>query len=166
MTSNSWKVCATALLPSLATMFVVQACGGSGDAQAQGAAAADPIEGVWESVVTRRDCSSGAAIGSFRGAQVFHRGGTLTDTDASTPGTRGPGQGSWTHNADGSYTARFRFFRFNGDGSLAGSSVVTRSITLQADGNNLVATTRAEIRDPAGAVLQTVCLGDVTTRFN
>lgn len=55
------KTCGIALIPSIVTLGLVQACGGSSDAVAQAAASsADPIEGVWEAVATRRDCITGA----------------------------------------------------------------------------------------------------------
>lgn len=157
------KVCSAALLPSVATMLFVQACGGSNDAQAQ--QAADPYEGVWEAVATQRDCTTNATLGTFRGAQVVHRGGTLSDTNASAPGTRGPGFGLWSRNADGTYAVRFRFYRYNSDGTLAGTTVVTSKRTLAADGKGYTGDTRSEVRDVAGAVLSQSCVADVGTRF-
>jgi len=70
------KIAAASLLPAVATMLFVQACGGGGDAVAQ--TAPDPMEGVWEAVVTQRDCATNAVIATFKGAQAMHRGGTLT----------------------------------------------------------------------------------------
>lgn len=158
------KIASAALAPAVATMLFVQACGGSGDATAQ--STSDPIEGVWEAVATLRDCNSQAALASFRGSQVLHRGGTLGDTNGAAPGTRGPGFGLWSRNADGTYAIRFRFFRYNSDGSLAGSNVVSSTRTLSGDGSRYEAVTRAEVRDLAGTVLQTTCVTDVGTRFN
>lgn len=85
------KSCALALIPSIATLLLVQACGGSSDAIAQSATVADPIEGVWEAVATVRNCTTGEPITTFRGSQLMHRGGTLSDTNAGAPSTRGPG---------------------------------------------------------------------------
>jgi hypothetical protein len=158
------KVAGAALLPSVATMLFVQACGGGGSAMAQ--AAPDPIQGVWESVVTQKDCSTGTVIATFRGAQVFHAGGTVTDTNAAGPTTRGPGMGWWLRNADGTYTAKFRFFRFNADGTPAGSNVVTRTVTLASDGQTATATTKASILDMAGNTLQQICASDTSAKFN
>jgi len=164
MNRTQTKFAAAALLPSVATMLFVQACGGGGDAMAQ--SAADPMEGVWEAVVTQRDCTSNAAIANFRAAEVMHRGGTLTDTNAGAPSSRGPGFGVWSKNADGTYAVKFRFYRYNADGSLAGSNVLTATRTLSADANAYNGVTRNEVRDATGAVLQTVCVSDVGTRFN
>lgn len=151
------------LVPAMAAMLVVQACGGGGDAHAQDSA--DPHEGVWDAQMTQRHCTTGAVIGNFRGSQVIHRGGTLSDTNAAAPASRGPGFGTWTRTAPGQYSIKFRFYRFNADGSLAGFNVVTSTRTLSADGNGYEGETRGEVRDPAGTVLSTLCVSDVGTRF-
>ena len=156
------KTVSVMLLPAAATMLFVQACGGSDWAVAQ--EAADPIEGVWESQISVRDCSTSAVIGSFRGVNVLHRGGTLTDTNGGAPTSRGPGFGVWSKSADGSYAVRFRFYRYNSDGSLAGSNVITSTRQLGAGGTSFEGSTRNEVRDLAGTVLQTLCVTDVGTR--
>jgi len=158
------NVTLASLLPAIATMLFVQACGGGGDAIAQ--TAADPIEGVWEAVVTQHDCATNAVIATFRGAQVMHRGGTLTDTSGGSPSARSGGIGHWSKNANGTYAVKFRFYRFNGDGTLAGTNVVTSTRTLSGDGATYTGVTRNEVRDPAGTALATVCVTDTATRFN
>jgi hypothetical protein len=151
------------LVPALAAMLVVQACGGGGNALAD--EQADPMEGVWESVVTQRDCTSSATLATFRASQIMHRGGGLTDTNAAPPASRGVGFGNWARQSDGRYAIKFRFFRYNADGSVAGTSVVTSTRTLAADGNSTTGDTRAEVRDSAGQVLSTICVSDAATRF-
>jgi hypothetical protein len=164
MNPTQFKIAAASLLPAVATMLFVQACGGGGDAVAQ--TAPDPLEGVWEAVVTQQDCTTHASIATFKGAQAMHRGGTLTDTSAGPPTARGTGIGTWSRNADGTYAVKFRFYRFNTDGTLAGNNVVTSTRTLSADGSSYSGTTKNEVRDLAGNVLSTVCVSDVATRFN
>lgn len=164
MNRHQYKICGAALLPSVATMLFVQACGGGSAAVAQ--QAGDPYEGVWEAVVTARDCTTSAVLGTFRGAQAIHRGGTLSDTNASAPTTRGPGFGVWTRNGDGTYAVRSRFYRYNADGSLAGSTVVTSKRTLLADGDVYSGDTRSDVRDIAGTVVAQTCVVDVGTRFS
>lgn len=163
MTSFRNQTVAAAVLPTVATMLFVQACGGSDTAIAQGVA--DPMEGVWEAVVTARDCTTNAVTGTFLGVNTIHRGGTLSDTNAAGPATRGPGFGIWSRGSDGVYAIRFRFYRFNADGSLAGTNVVASQRTLSADGNGYTGETRTEVRNLAGATVQTVCVSDVGTRF-
>lgn len=164
MKLSTFKSCALALVPSIATLLVVQACGGSGDAAAQANNDADPIEGVWESVITARDCTSSAVLGTFRGAQVFNRGGTLSDTNAGPPTLRGPGFGIWSR-TDSGYTAIFRFYRYNPDGSLAGSQRVTRVMSLSADANTVNSTNSTQVLALDGSVQQSTCATDVSTRF-
>lgn len=158
-----------ALIPSMATALLVQACSSSDDAVAQTSVAqasdADPVEGVWDSIITLRNCATGAAIATVRGQNMFHRGGTLTDTNAQPPTARGVGFGLWKRDGAGpGYTATFRFNRYNLDGTLAGSRRVTRTLTLSVDGNTQTSTNASQDLDPAGAVLQDLCATDVSTR--
>lgn len=150
------------LLPLAACSLFIQACT---DSHATSPVEADPFEGVWEAVVTVRDCSTGAPLATFRGAQVLHRGGTLVDTNASPPASRGPGMGTWSRNNDGTYAAKFRFYRYNSDGTLAGTNVVTSTRTLSADFNSYSGDTRGEVRDLSGAVIATNCVSDAGMRF-
>lgn len=143
----------------------MQACGGA-DAVAQAADPADPIEGVWESVVTIRDFASGALQRTFKGEIVFHRGGTATGDNSLPPATRSTAFGTWKLDAPKAYTARFRFLRFNPDGTLAGAQRVQRTITLAADNNSLTGTVTAQVLDKNEAVLQSMCGSESTTRVS
>ena len=164
MNRTQFKIAAASVLPAVATMLFVQACGGGGDAVAQ--TAPDPIEGTWEATVTLQDCTSHATLGTFKGAQSMHRGATLTDTSAGPPSARSAGIGNWSKNADGTYAIKFRYYRFNADGSLAGTNVVTSTRTLAADGSSYTGSTKNEARDLTGNVLSTSCVSDAATRFN
>jgi hypothetical protein len=160
------KPCALALAPAIAALLLVQACGGSNDAIAQATSGADPVEGVWESSITIRDCTSGAVVRSFKGVNTFHRGGTLSDTNNTPPTPRGPGMGVWRAGARaGSYTASFRFYRYNPDGTLAGSQRVNRSFTLAADGNSSTGTIAAQVLDTADVVQQNLCGTETSVRL-
>ena len=160
------KTCGIALIPSIITLGLVQACGGSSDAVAQAAQpASDPYEGVWEAVAQRRDCTTGAVIATFRGAQTIHRGGTLSDTNAAPPTTRGPGMGIWSRNADGTYAVKFRFYTYNADGTWSGTAVIASTRTLSADGNTYNGNTTSEVLDTAGNIVARTCVTDVGTRF-
>ena len=157
------KSCALALVPSIFTLLLVQACGGSSDAVAQAAAEADAIEGVWESTITIRDCASGAVVRTFKGMNTFHRGGTLSDTNNAPTATRGPGMGVWKKNPGGNYTGSFRFYRYNADGTLAGSQKVTRTTTM-TDNSSTTGTISAQIIDTSENVLQTLCGTETSVR--
>jgi CubicO group peptidase (beta-lactamase class C family) len=110
---KSLKSAALVTVTAAATMLLIQACGGGAVAQSTDA---DPVEGSWEAVITVRDCATGTTILTARGQEVFHRGGTLTDTNAAPPTTRGVGFGTWQRDATAqNYTSRFRFNRYNID---------------------------------------------------
>jgi len=162
MTTRNMTSRTRGFVPALVLALALAGCGGGDDELTE---VADPIEGTWEAVVTQRDCVTNAVLGTFVGSQVMHSGGTVSDTNGAAPTTRGPGYGVWS-GGGGNYTSKFRFFRYNPDGTLAGTNVVTRTIVLAADGNSHTATTQLEIRSVTGAVLQNGCASDVSTRFS
>ena len=166
MNSIMLKSCAIAVAPSIITLLLIQACGGSSDAVAQSTTpAAEPIEGVWESVITVRDCASGAVVRTFKGMNKFERGGTLAAVNNQPPALNGPAMGIWRRGATaGGYVGQFRFYRFNMDGTPAGSQKVTHTITLDASGNASTGTIAAQVLDPNDAVVGTVCAVTANTR--
>ena len=149
------KNCALASLPVLTAAFLFQACGGGGgDAIAQSLSDADPVEGVWESAVTIRDCASGATLRTFKGLSVLHRGGTASATNSNPPASNGPAFGTWKAGTGASaYTVSLRFYRFNADGSLAGAQNLVRSVTLASDRNAMTGTISAQLLDPTNTVV-------------
>jgi hypothetical protein len=62
------------------------------------------------------------------------------------------------------YTSMFRLFRFNADGSYAGSNKVTRTITLSTDANAFTSTLAVDVEDPAGASVASACGTETATR--
>ena len=164
MKEGTLRAAALAIVPAVITTFLIQACGGSSDAVAQSSPpAGDPVEGVWDSVITARDCTTNAALATFRGMNMLHRGGTVTDTNASPISTRGPGFGTWTRAGD-TYTAKFQFYTYGADGVVTGIRKVTRVFTLSADGNTSNATNTNELVNLAGTVIERGCGTDVSTR--
>jgi hypothetical protein len=161
MPALSVKPTLAATIPALGLFLLFQACGGSDSAVAQ--QAPDPIQGVWEGAVTIRDCTSGNPLATFRGSQVFHAGGTMGDTNNAPTSTRGPGFGTWTRDGD-TYTARFRFFTYDGTGAPTGTGRTTRTFTISADGKTTNSTNTAVFEDSAGVVVRTTCGTDVGTR--
>lgn len=146
-----------------ATLLLIQACGGGAMAQASGDA--DPIEGVWESDVTIKDCATGTVLRTFKGVGLFHRGGSLTADNSLPRAAQGIALGNWRHDGGPSYTAYARFLRFNPDGSLAGSQKLQRNFTLAADANNFAGTVTGQVIDGGGAVLQPICGSETAVRI-
>ena len=124
------------------------------------------IIGVWNVRVTRRDCQTGDALGVNPPVMnMFNRGGTLLETSAGSPTRRGPGLGTWQYVGEQSYSAVFRFFRFNADGSFAGTRRVARTIELSRDANEFTATATDELFDASGNLFQTGCATETATRL-
>ena len=161
--ATSLKTVALVTVAAAATTFLMQACGGS--AEAQSAPDANVIEGAWESAVTIKDCTSGAVLRTFTGETLFHRGGTLTADNSTPVPTRGLSVGVWSQDPTGAYTAKFHFLRFNADGTVAGSQNVTRTIALGANGKTMTSTIAAQLIDPAGNVIAPICGSEVGTRL-
>jgi hypothetical protein len=87
------------------TLFLVMVSGYSGSgaegkpSPASQNASERTIEGVWRTVITLRNCQTGAPLApSFRGLFTFHEGGTMSEFGVgpgSTPALRSPGHGIW-----------------------------------------------------------------------
>lgn len=151
---------------TLATLSLAALAGAHADPGGVVPWAPDPLVGVWIADAVRRDCASGNVISPpFKGLQVYHHGGTLTDTNSNPPGTRGPGFGFWGRDSDNRYTAKFRFARYLADGNLDGYTVVTRSITLSVDGNSATGSSRVELRNASDFTFATVCASDTAVRL-
>lgn len=124
------------------------------------------IVGVWDVRVTRRDCQTGDSLGvNSPVMNMFNRGGTLLETSAGSPTRRGPGLGTWQYAGGQSYSAIFRFFRFNADGSFAGTRRVARTIELSQDANEFTATATDELFDANGNLFQAGCATETATRL-
>jgi hypothetical protein len=115
------------------------------------------IEGVWEPVVTIRDCQTGDPLFSFLSMDSYIRGGSLVAESASEPNTRATGLGSWRHAGGRHFTAKYQFFTYNLDGTPSGRLKVSTRIRLGADGSSFVASDTAEVSDLQGNVLAQVC---------
>src|SRR5262249_39361844 len=64
------------------------------------------IVGVWDVMVTIRDCQTGAQIRTVRARNMFIRGGTLTELNARGNSIlRGPSFGTWHIEEGGTYFA-------------------------------------------------------------
>lgn len=124
------------------------------------------IVGVWDVRVTRRDCLTGDSLGlNSPVMNMFNRGGTLVETSSGLPTRRGPGLGTWQYLGGQSYSAVFRFFRFNADGSFAGTRRVARTIELSEDSNVFNATATDELFDASGNLFQSGCATESAARL-
>jgi hypothetical protein len=122
------------------------------------------IEGVWMSQVTITDCN-GTTQRAFSALNMFHAGGTLTDTDNQPPASHGPGFGTWWSRGGGKFKSVFQFFRFNPDGSFAGSNSVEREITLDADDDAFTSKITVTVINPAGVKVGAACGTETAERL-
>ena len=123
-----------------------------------------PLQGVWDSQVTLTDCN-GFTLAVFRAYEMFHQGGTLTNTDNTPPTLHGPGFGTWERVDGRKCTAPFQFFNFNSDGTFAGVQKIARQIRLAPDGNSYTSTVTFETYDPNGVLVFSGCGTEVATRI-
>jgi hypothetical protein len=125
------------------------------------------IEGTWRVEVTARNCQSGAAIRTFPGLNTYLPGGSLIVTGASaSPALISTGHGVWEHAGGRNFTSTVIFFRFNPDGTYAGTTKITRSIELDAaDSDQLTSTESIELADPNGNVVGSQCATQIGHRL-
>jgi hypothetical protein len=161
-TTKSLKSAALIAITAAATSILIQACGGG--AIAQTTSDVDVIEGVWDSTITIKDCTTNAVMKTFKGAGMFHRGGTLSADNSMPPPSRGAAMGIWKRGTGSNYTANMWFMRFNADGTLAGTQKVQRALVLGADSNSLTGTLTLQIIDASGAVVQQGCGSETAVR--
>lgn len=128
-----------------------------GSAQLLAAPASD-IVGAWEFQVHVVNCATGQTFGQFRAASLFNAGGTMLDTNTAPPTSRGPGFGVWTFDrSTGRYVVDMRLYRYNADGSFAGTTQLRRVLALSADGASASGTFTGQILGPAEQLIASTC---------
>ncbi|HJQ23027.1 MAG TPA: hypothetical protein VKA60_03865 [Blastocatellia bacterium] len=132
---------------------------------ASGQAKAKRIVGTWRTQGTVINCQNGAAIRTFLGLDVFTDSGSALATGSSNPALTSTGYGAWEHAGGRSFTNTLVAFRFNADGSYAGTQKITRQIELDGSGDQFTSTNSLEIADAAGNVIATACSTETGTRM-
>ena len=125
--------------------------------QVSGKAKSHRLEGTWRTQGTAINCQTGATIRSFLGLSTFLSDGSNIATGASNPALMSTGHGVWEHTDGGNFANTLVFFRFNADGSFAGTQKVTRTIALDDSGEAFMSTNSVEIADATGSVTLTAC---------
>ena len=153
---------------ALALALLLAACIPQLSAAGQGenAEEAKKLEGTWLVDVTLRNCQTGDVIRNLQGLTTFVRGGEMLESaNASSPALRTTGHGSWRGNDGQGYTYAFVFFRFNPDGTYAGTQKVTGNAEIGEDPNEFTGTSSVEIFTPAGVLIATACVTGTGRRF-
>jgi hypothetical protein len=104
-------------------------------------------------------------IAPFLGLNAFMDGGSMFATGASNPALTSTGYGVWVHAGGRSFTNTIVSFRFNADGSFAGTQKVTRQIELDASADQFSSTNSIDIADAAGNVIATRCSTETGQRI-
>lgn len=152
-----------AILPAAVAASVLLApCAG---AVAPVAGDADPIEGVWDFSITRKDCSNGDVLGSHKALTQFQRGGVLANDNSTPPALHSAMFGSWKRGNAGNYAVQMVFMRFNLDGTLAGTQRVQRELVLARDQQHLSGTVSVQTLDTAGVLVQRGCASEAALRI-
>jgi hypothetical protein len=124
------------------------------------------IEGVWDVMVTIRDCQTGNPLTTVRARNMFIRGGTLIELNArGNPSLRQPSFGTWHMDEEGVFDAVFRYSRFNPDGTFSQTVKVTRQIRLGQDAKTFAANAAVEVFDVNDTLVQTGCAIEAATRL-
>jgi hypothetical protein len=124
------------------------------------------LEGSWSVLATVRNCQTGDAIRTIPRMNTFMQGGTMQEfAAAGPPSLRGPGHGVWSHLSERRFSYAVQFFRFNADGSFAGSVRERRNVEVSRFGSFYNATGTGEIFDANGNLILAVCATETATRF-
>ena len=130
--------------------------------------ASKSIVGVWETLVTPRNCETGAPLApEFQGLSTYNSGGTYTESSGGgNPVLRSPGHGIWEReNGWRNYSLKFVFLRFNSSGVLIGKQKVFQTLELSENGDQLTSSGRFEVLDLNGNVIGSGCSTAAATRF-
>ena len=143
----------------LISMFGVTATAKQDSAQHR-AALLQPwaIVGTWSVQVALVNCETGQELGpSFPALNTFLAEGSMLSDPASNPATSRTGHGVWTHAGGRQFTNTVVLFRFNLDGTYAGTQTVRREIAVSRDADAFTARDTVTIADPGGTVVDTRC---------
>jgi hypothetical protein len=122
------------------------------------------LEGTWMVNVTIRNCDTGAPLAAFKAMDMFIQGGSLVDTNAAPPSTRGPGFGSWESVGYHDFRSTLRFFLYNPDGSFAGVRRIAQDISMDQTDDAWASTVGITVFNPAGDQVATACGTAVAVR--
>ena len=123
------------------------------------------IEGVWETVVTARDCQTQAPLFGFLSMVSYIRGGSLVLEAASEPSQRATGLGVWRHVGGRNFTSAFQFFTYAPDGTPSGRLRSSTRIRMSADGKSFSSSDTVEVSDLNGTVILQGCVTQEAIRL-
>ncbi|HEY0461374.1 MAG TPA: hypothetical protein VGC97_19725 [Pyrinomonadaceae bacterium] len=120
------------------------------------------LEGVWQTVVTFRDCQTGAPQGSIQTLRTIAAGGTMSETNPSFPTT---GHGIWKRTSGRSYSVALAFYAYETNGDFAGRADIREYIKLGRNSDSYTSDSTFRFLDPNGNVVDSGCSTETATRF-
>jgi hypothetical protein len=124
------------------------------------------LVGTWDTLVSGRDCATGAVLRTFPALNSFMPGGVLIDTTtASAPSLRTPGHGTWSHTGGRTYRAYSLAFLFNATGAYVGTQSIEQSIEIGDDPNEFFSTATSRLVDAATGAVTIRCATAVARRM-
>jgi hypothetical protein len=126
---------------------------------------ASRIEGTWRVALTIRNCQTGDGIITIPALNTFIPGGSMIGTSSQNPLLIRAGHGVWEHNGGQNFTNTVIFFRYNPDGSFAGTQRVTRHIEVARGADEFTSSDSVELIDPGGNVVGTACASGTGQRL-
>ena len=124
---------------------------------ASGQGKAKRLVGTWRTQGTVINCQTGTQLATFRGLNTFLGEGSMVANGAINPALLSTGHGVWEHAGGRDFTNTIVSFRFNPDGTFAGTQKIKRSIELDGGGDEFTSVNSVELADPAGNVTFTGC---------
>lgn len=122
------------------------------------------LEGTWQTQTTIRNCQNGTVMENFSKFVSFNTGGTAQEV--SSPSLfRSAALGIWERNGWNSFRYLLRFFRFNPDGTPAGSARAIWEVEMD-NSNSYTAEATVQVIAPNGTVVATVCGLETATRLD
>ena len=116
------------------------------------------IVGTWFVQVALANCDTGQELGpTFPALNTFMAEGSMLSDPAVNPAALRTGHGVWAYGGGRQFTNTVVLFRFNLDGSYAGTQTVRREIAVSRDADVFTARDTATIADPGGTILDTRC---------
>ena len=136
------------------------------DSNAQGKAD-QGLVGAWDLTIYFKDCTTGQVVRERPGLISFMFGGVMQEfgTGQQIPQNRTDAQGNWSHVSASTYSSVGKSFRFNADGSVAGTVKLYRTIVMNQISGNFEASVESEIYDTAGTLIARGCADEVGTRL-
>ena len=130
-----------------------------------------PVErhliGTWDTLVSGRDCATGAVTRTFPALNSFLPGGVLIDTTTATaPSLRTPGHGTWSHTGDHTYRAYSLAFLFNPAGTYVGTQSIEQVIEIGDDPNEFYSTATTRLIDAATGAVTVRCATAIGRRMD